>query len=95
MDKFILISDTKWEKDYKPVMEKVGGQTQTRYFYTVDEVQEYIKPLGYDAYNVWTCVDGDDGVVDGADGASEEATTDSLSITVNGGPITIDCEDEM
>jgi len=62
MEKFILISDKKWERDYKPVMEVVGSQTQTRYFYTADEVQDYIKPLGYDAYNVWTAVDGDDGV---------------------------------
>ncbi len=58
MDKYILISDQKWERDYKPVRE----DNQIRFFYTSDEVEEYLISKDYDVYNVWTAVDGDDGV---------------------------------
>lgn len=62
MNDFKLISIDKWERDYKPVLDKAEHGGYVRDFYTVDEVQDYIKQHGYDVYNVWSLVDGDDGV---------------------------------
>ena len=54
MEKFKLISLNKWEQEYKPVME--NGDYKA-YPYTSDI------PNNVSDYNIWTLLDGDDGVL--------------------------------
>ena len=59
MNNWKLISDEKWESEYKPYKDKTG---QTLDFMNSDDVEEFLQQHKLSGYHVWSLVDGDDGV---------------------------------